>query len=79
MYIVWAYSIKDITAPEDFVQHSNQGWSESKIVLIPVLPIPTKTNNKATPLNSSLCGTVKADLHGTTLSRIQQAYDRPTT
>lgn len=58
MYIVWAYAIKDMTTPENFVQHSNQGWTESKIILIPMLPIQTKANNKATPLNLSLCGTV---------------------
>lgn len=57
MHIVWAYAVKDITTAADFVQHSNQGWSDGKFILVPEAPIPTKAN-KASLLNSSICGLV---------------------
>lgn len=58
MFIVWAYAIQDITTAADFAQHSNRGWSDGTVILIPVPPIPTKANNEATPLNSSVFGIV---------------------
>lgn len=56
MYIIWAYAVNDIKTVADFVQHSNQGWSDETVVMVPEAPIPTQA--VATSLHLSIYGTV---------------------